>query len=191
MKYDIYSECLISVSETDILRSFLGIFLESSYTPFDLGYDIPYPVKIYSRCLKLVFRLILSALIKHYSCGFLKYLSSVLRPCAYYIGDLALADYRVAFYSDARIHEKLADISEPALVAVNEIFALSGTEHASCDCYFVIFKRQDPVRIVYHERDFSHALRFSGSCSGKNNILHLGTAKLSGALLSEHPSERV
>ena len=173
MKDYVYTERLISVSESDVFRCFLGILFKAAYATFDLSYDISYPFQIDSRCLQLVFRFVLSALIEHDSRSFLKDLSSVLRSRADYISDLALTDYRVALDTDSGIHEKLADISQPALVAVDEIFAFSRAEHTSCDSYFVIFKRQYSIRIVDHERDLGHALRFSCRCSGKDDILHL------------------
>ena len=83
---------LVSVPESDVLRGLLGIFSEPVYTALDLRDDVSYAVEVYRSCLEFVLSFRLAALIEHDSGCFFKYLPSVLRLCADYIGDLSLSD---------------------------------------------------------------------------------------------------
>ena len=178
MQYDIYTERLVSVPEPDVLSRFFGILFETVDTALDLCDYISDAVQVYGRGLKLVLRFGLTALVEHDTRRFFKYLPSVLGLCAYDIGYFALSDDRIALYSYAGIHEELTYVSEPAWVAVDEIFALARPEHASGDGDFVVFERKYAARVVYHECDLSHALRLSGRCTRENDVLHLGSAEL-------------
>ena len=47
------------------------------------------------------------------------------------------------------------------------------------------------VTVVHGNSDIGKSQRFSGLCTGKNNVLHIASTKLLGALLSQYPAHRI
>ena len=71
------------------------------------------------------------------------------------------------------------------------VFTFAGTVEPAHDCHFLKADFKGFVMVVKCNGHRCEALRFSGCCSCKYDILHIPASQLLGALLSEHPSDRV
>ncbi|CDN45251.1 hypothetical protein BN871_GX_00030 [Paenibacillus sp. P22] len=133
----------------------------------------------------------LAGFVLHDAGGFLENAAPVLRTRAEDFLDAALPDDGIGFLADARIHEQLRNILEPAGLAVDHIFAVAAPVHAPGHRHLLMLERQRAVGVVQRQRDLAVIDRLAGVASGEDDVFHLAAAEALGALLAEHPPDAV
>ena len=142
-------------------------------------------------------------------------LAPIGRPRAQDHADLALLDDRVGLGTEAGVHQQLVDVAQPAMGAVDEVLALARAVEAPGD--LDVADRLDGVEgqrcrgsggrpgdvvaarigarwqrhAAQPERHFRRPGGLAGIAAAEDDVLHLVAAQALGALLAEHPGERV
>ena len=173
------NSCLfgLSLQRADLLLQFLQ--------------NIRHADKVCLLIFKFFDRLFLAAFVFDNTGSLIEEFAPVFRFVGQNFIDLALSDDGVAFLADSGVIKQLIDITQSALYAVQQIFALAGPVDSSGNRDFLVIHGKLVVRIVQRNCHIGKAQRFSQLCSGKNNILHGCAAQLFDALFSEHPADRV
>ena len=105
--------------------------------------------------------------------------------------DLPLLDNRICFRADSRIHEQFFNISQPADLVVNQIFAFTASINPPCDLDVVRFDSKRTRRIRKKQADLSRGNRLPDRRTAEYHIGHLAGTKALHALLAKHPLDRV
>ena len=129
--------------------------------------------------------------------GFLENHPAIFRFAGKNLRDVALRQNAVARAPDARAHEQLLDVLEPARRAVQKIFAVAVAENPARERDFVVgdldARRAQifPAHAAERERHFAHAHRFAAVGAVENHIGHFAAAQRLGRLLAEHPADGI
>jgi hypothetical protein len=107
------------------------------------------------------------------------------------VRDLALLHDRVGAAADARIHEKLVNVLQPARRLVQQILALAVAEDAARDAHLVPLDAKLLFAVAERERNFRHAERLPAVGAAENDVGHLPAAQRLRGLLAEHPTKRI
>ena len=164
---------------------------EAPDLPADLADDIRDAREILIGQRQLAHRLAALAFVFRDAGGFFKDRPAFFRLGGKNLVDLTLRHDRVTRPADAGIHEKLLDILQAASLAVKGILALPVAKDPARDLDFVKFAPKLLLAIGEQERDFAQLCRFPGVGTFKDDVLHLTTAEGLGALLPEHPADRI
>jgi hypothetical protein len=210
-----------------------GLALERASLLLDLEDDVVHAGQVLLRGLELQLGRAAPRLVLRDAGGFLDQMASIGRARAQDHPDLALLDDRVSLRAEARVHQELVDVPQPAVLAVNQVLALAGAVEAACDLD-VAGRRLDEVGDVRHrqmavavtvtvavtvavrvgrrgrlervhlrqqrrrQRDATQpqlhlggAGRLARVAAAEDDVFHLLAAQAPGALLPQHPGERV
>ena len=188
---DVDFQLFEAVAHLEVFLSFFTLFFKIADTSFYLRNYVVYAVKVLSGMLKLVLRLGLPRLVRDDPCGLLEYRAPRLRLVAHDVGDLTLADDRVAVHANACVHDELTDVLQAALIVVDQVFAVAVPVHAPRYRDFAVVDLQDPCRVVDNERDLSHTFGAAGFSTVEDDLLHTAASQRFRALFAEHPAESV
>ncbi len=122
---------------------------------------------------------------------FLENRAPVLRLRAEDQVDLPLLHDRVGAAADARIHEKIVDVAQPARSFVQQILGSAVAENTPRDADFVPFHAEFLFTFGEGHRHFCHAESLPGVSSGKNHVGHFASAQRLGRLLAKDPADRI
>ena len=188
---DIDLHVLVFVADLEIFRRFFRFFLQVADAAFDLGHDVVDPRQVLIGAFQPAFRLrFLVSVFDDAGCFFEDFAAAV-HLVADDVRDLALADDGIPFHADARIHDELTDIPQPARRAVDHIFALAGAVHAAGDAHFRVIDGERVVGIIDDQRHLGQSLGLAALGAGEDDLLHLSAAEHLRALLAQHPADRV
>ncbi len=129
--------------------------------------------------------------------GFLENHPAVFRLVGKNLRDVALGQNAVARAPDARAHEKLLDVLEPARRAVQKILAVAVAENPARQRDLVVgdldARRAQifAVHFAERERHFAHAHRLAAVRAVENHVRHFAAAQRLGRLLAEHPADGI
>ena len=165
--------------------------LERADLPFHLADDVDDAQEIRLRGLQLPQRLFLLGLVLRDTGGFFENGAAILGPRGKDHVDLPLLHDGVGGAPDARVHEKLVDVLEPAGRLVQQILAAAVAENAARDRDFPPVEPERLFALVKGHRDLSHPDRRAGVGAGENDVCHFTAAQGFGGLLAEHPADGV
>jgi hypothetical protein len=104
---------------------------------------------------------------------------------------LALLDDAVGLGSHAGAAEQVADVAQPARLAVDEVFPLAAAVDAACDVDLGGVDREQMVGIVEREGDFGRIRRPARPRAVEDHIGHFLAAEALDALLAQDPLDGV
>src|SRR5207249_4802584 len=87
--------------------------------------------------------------------------------------DLPLLDHRVGGRTDARLMEKILDVAQADLAAVQEVLAVARAEKTPGHDGARLRAGKVAVRRLEVQGDLGHAVRAAGLRSGEDDVLHL------------------
>ena len=143
------------------------------------------------RSVEFSFGLVLSRLEHRYPRRLFEDHTAIYRLCGHYLFDFALSYYRISFFTDSALVQKIDDIFKSRGLLVYVILALSAAEKFARYDHFVVIHRKDLVAVVEEQRYFTVRKRLSALRSRENNVLHGATAKSLCRLFAQHPTYRV
>ena len=129
--------------------------------------------------------------------GFLKNHPAIFRLAGKNLRDVALRHDAVARAPDARAHEQLLDVLQPARSFVDEIFAAAIAENPARDGHFVVGNldaRRRQMFLIHPadgQRNFGHAQRLAAIGAVENHVRHFAAAQGLGGLFAQHPANGV
>ncbi len=133
--------------------------------------------------------------------GFLDQFTPVLRGGIQNLVDLPLGNHGVPLGPRSGVQQHAANVFQTARGLVDEIFTVTVTVEAAGDHEILILRqlaRQPGLTIdlhliepADHQRHFGHAQRLPHLRAVEDHVLHLFTAQGLGALLPQHPENRV
>src|ERR1035437_6992686 len=129
--------------------------------------------------------------------GFLENHPAIFRLARKNLRDVALRQNAVGRATDARAHEKLLNVLEPARRAVEKIFAAAVAKNPARQRHFVIGNFDARCAQTFfadaaeRERDFAHAHRLATVRAVEDHVRHFAAAQRLGRLLAEHPADGV
>ncbi len=174
-----------------------GLALERTDLPFHLADEVRDAQKILFRVFELPQRFLLLRLELRDAGGFLKNHPAIFRLAGKNLRDVPLRHDAVAGAANARAHEELLHVLEPAGGFVDKIFAAAIAENAARERDFVV-SHLDTCRVkmfVIHaadgQRHLRHAERFAAIRAVKNHVGHFAAAQGLGRLLAQDPANGV
>ncbi len=156
-----------------------------------LGRQVGEPGQVGLHRVELAERLLLALAVLEDARGLLDVCPAVLRLGLQHRVELALPDDHVHLAADAGVGEQLLDVEEAAGRAVDLVLARAVAEHPPGDRDLGVLDRQGAVGVVDRERHLGAAERRAAGRTGEDDVLHLAAAQRLGALLAEHPADRV
>jgi hypothetical protein len=105
--------------------------------------------------------------------------------------DHALADHGVAVRRQVRLEQQVEDVAQAGAGAVQVVLVLARAVGAAGDDDLLEGGVEPAGRVVEGDRDLGHAGRRSPGAAGEDQILGLLAAQDAGALLAEHPAQRL
>ncbi len=168
-----------------------GLPAQRAELPADLGGQVGEPVEIGLHRVELADRLLAPLAVLEDAGGLLDERPSVLRPGLQHGIQLALPDDDVHLPADAGVGQQFLDVQQPAGAAVDLVLADAVAEHPPGDRHLGVVDGQRPVGVVDGERDLGAAQRGAVRRAGEDDVLHLAAAQRLGALLTQHPGDRV
>ena len=129
--------------------------------------------------------------------GFFKNHPAVFRLAGQNLRDVALRHDAVAGASDARAHEQLLNVLQPARSLVDEILAVAIAKDPARQCHLVVSHLDaggDQVFVIHAadgQRHFRHAKSFATIGAGKNHIGHLAATQGLGRLFAQNPANGI
>ena len=132
-----------------------------------------------------------------YARGFLEDHPAVFRFAGQDLGDVPLRHDAVARASDARAHEKLLHVLQPARCPVDEIFAAAVAKNPPGNGHLVVGKFDSrrlqvlPVHVPNGQRHLGHAQRPATVRAVENHIRHFASPQRLGRLFAQHPPDRI
>ena len=169
----------------------LGLPLQRVEPGLDFVEDVLNTGEVFACPLELSFSFFLADAVGHDAGGFFKNLAAVFAFLGKDFVDPALADQGIAFPADARIAEKLLNVSEPAAGFVQLIFAVPAAINAARYAYLGKSAFQRSVAVVKRQGDFAVGGALSLLRAAENHVFHLRAAQDAGALLAQHPTDGV
>ena len=149
------------------------------------------PQQVRLRRLQLPQRLLLLRLVFGDARRFLENRAPILRPRREDHVDLPLLHDRVGRAADARIHEELVDVLQPARRLVQQILRAAIAENAARDRHLMPVEPELLLAFGKGHRNLRHADRRARIGAGENHVRHFAAAQRLGRLLAEHPAHRV
>ena len=107
------------------------------------------------------------------------------------LGDLALLDDAVGGCRRTGSHERVANVFQPRLSSVDEIFRLARHPQSATDRDLVDFVGQKPLRVVERQCGFGEGAGFAAGRAVENDVLHVLAAKTLRALVAEDPFDGI
>ena len=129
--------------------------------------------------------------------GFFKDHPAIFRLAGKDLRDVALRQNAVARATDARAHEQLLDVLQPARRAVEKIFATAVAENPPCQGDFIISDFNSrclqtfPAHTAERERNFRHTDGSASIRAVEDHVGHFAAAQGLGGLLTQHPADGV
>ena len=187
----------MGVEHTEILHERLvttgltRLSLERADLALHLLDDIGDTQEIGLGVFQLAERLFLLSLVLCDAGGFLEDGATILGTAVEELRRPPLLHDGVGAATDARIHEKIVDILEPAGGAVDQVFRFAIAENTAGDAHFVPVNPKLLLTLGKGHRDFGHVVRLPGIGAIENDIGHFSTAQRLGRLLAEHPADGI
>ena len=180
-----------SATQRLVAARLAGLTLERADLALHLFDDVLQAHEIRLGRLELAQRLLLLRLEAGDAGGFLEDGAAILGLRREDRVDLALLHDRVGGAADARIHEKLLDIAQPAGGAIELILRAAIAEDPAGDGDLVPVEPELLLAIGEGHRDLGHAERRAGIGAGEDDVGHLAAAQRLGGLLAEDPADGV
>ena len=105
--------------------------------------------------------------------------------------DTPLLDDAVGLGGGACAAEQVADVAQPADLAVDEILALAAAVDTAANLHFIGLDGQQSGAVVEDERSFGAVERLAGDGACEDHVGHLAAAEAAYRLLAEDPLDRV
>ena len=190
-----YEEVRIGVHElvTDrqILAGLLRLPLQRADLALELGEDVRHTREVRFLVTELLLGEGLPALELHDADRLIEEVTTLLRLTGEDLVDLALSDDGVAVLTDTGIVEKLVDVLQTTLGAVQHVLGLARAVETTGNCHLVVVDIQDTVGIIEGDRHEGGALRAAKLRAGEDDVLHGASTQLLHLLLTEYPAYRV
>ena len=100
-------------------------------------------------------------------------------------------DHRIGIRAHAGIGEEVDDVHQAHRFVVDQVFTLPGAVQAAGDLQFGIFGRQHVAVVLDKHGDFRQTEGLAGGGAVENQVVHPVAAQNRGALLPQHPADRV
>ena len=174
-----------------ILDGLLPLLLQRAHPAFQLVKDVADALHVLLGVLQLLFRFGPADPIAHDSGRLLQSRAAIGGFVGEYLVHLALRDDGVAVPADARVPEQFQHVFQTAGLAVDGVLALAVAVHPAGDAHLVVVHRQGMIGIIEGQRHLRHTQRPALLGTVEDHVLHLGAAQRPGALLAQHPADRV
>ena len=165
--------------------------LERTDLPLDLFHDVLEPQQICLRGLQLAQRLALLRLVFRDARRLLENRAPVLRSRRQDHVDLALLHDRIRRAPDARVHEKLLDVLQPARRFVQQILAPAVLENAARDRDLMPVQPELLLTFGKGHRNLRHPDARARIRAAENHVRHFAAPQRLGRLLAQHPPHGV
>ena len=179
------------VTDRQVLAGLLGLPLQRADLALELGEDVRHTREVRFLVAELLLGEGLPALELHDADGLIEEVTTLLRLTGEDLVDLALSDDGVAVLTDTGIVEKLVDVLQTTLRAVQHVLRLARAVETTGNRHLVVIDIQDAVRIIEGDRHEGRALRAAKLRAGEDDILHGASTQLLHLLLTEYPAHRV
>ena len=167
------------------------VFLQRAQAVLQLIQQVIHPGNILLGACQFFVRLFLTGTEFDDTGGLFKDLAAVLALPGQDFINPALADNGIALLADTGVAEQIHHILEPAGRAVQEILAFPAAVDPASHLDLRVVKRKASIFIVKDKGNFTVTEGLSALCAAENHVLHAGAAQDFGALLTEHPANRV
>ena len=105
--------------------------------------------------------------------------------------DLALLDHAIGLRAQAGAGQQVADIAEPAGIAIDQVFALAAAIDAPRDVDLRRIDGQEAAGVVERERDLGRVHSPAGGRAVENDVGHFLAAEALDALLAQDPFDGI
>ena len=174
-----------------------GLTLQRTNLPLHLSNEIGDAQQVLVGVLQLAEGFFLLRLELRDARRFLEHHPAILRLAGEQLRDVALRHHAVTRAPDARAHEELLDVFEPARRFVDEILAPAIPEHPPRHRHLVVahgHARSGELLLIHiadGQGNFGHAQRFAAIRAVEDAVRHLAAAQGFGGLLAQHPANGV
>ena len=167
------------------------LVLDRPQAAIDFVNDVFESQEVLLDTLQLALGFFLARLVAADAGGFLENHPPLLGIRLDQVRNLALLDDRVAADPHAGIAEDFLHILEADGLLVEQVLALAGPIEAAGNGDLVVVDGQGAIGVVEGHVDLGQGRRLARPGAEENHILHLVAAQAFGALIAQHPLDRV
>ena len=174
-----------------VASRFSRLPLERTYLPLHLFHNVREPQQIRLRGLQLAQRLALLRLVFRDARRLLENRPPILGARRQDHVDLALLHDRIRRAADARVHEKLLDVLQPARRFVQQVFAAAVLENTPRDRHVMPVQPELLLAFGKGHRNLRHPDSGARIRAAENHVRHFAAAQRLRRLLAQHPAHGV
>ena len=158
---------------------------------FDFALDILDPQQVGGGVIQFPQGFLLPQPVFGDACGLFKDGPPVFRTAVEDLVDLVLADDGKGSPAQTGIRKQGHHILQPAVLPIDDVFAVPAPEHPALERDLVEIHRQAVIRVVEHQIHFRHAHGPPAAAAGENHIFHFGAPEVFHALFPQHPADGI
>ena len=180
-----------AITQPLVLAGSADLPRQRAHLALDLEHNVVQARQVAFGGLKLVERFLLARLVLGDSRSLLEQEAAVSRIVAEHVVDHAAFDHRVGVAAHSGVGQQVADVLQAARLLVQEILRHAGAEDLARHQHFVELGGQDAAIVAEGDVHFRHADGLARRAAIEDDIFHRAAAELLGALLAQHPADRI